>query len=286
MHKVAIVADSIACLTPELVQRYDIDIIPINFYAEGKLYRDWVDITPSEAYEKFLKDPDSFKTSASSPEDCLQAFRQAAGKAPNLLCITVSQHISSVYNFARESRELMLEERPDLTIELLDSRTATPAEGMVVLVAARAAEEGKELPEVIRAAEKVRDRVNAIVLLDTIRHVYRSGRIPKIASKIGSVLNIRPIFTVSETVHFAAMVRNRQQGIKRVLEMMRQKVGDQPIHMAVMHAYALDEAERLKERITAEFNCVETWLAEFSPVMGYACGTGTVGVAFYTEEEE
>jgi fatty acid-binding protein DegV len=66
--------------------------------------------------------------------------------------------------------------------------------------------------------------------------------------------------------------------------MMTEKVGQNPVHVAVMHAYALDEAEKLKERIASEFNCVELWLTEFSPLMGYACGTGTVGIAFYSEE--
>ncbi len=55
------------------------------------------------------------------------------------------------------------------------------------------------------------------------------------------------------------------------------------VHVAVMHAYALEEAKKLKERIASEFNCAELWLTEFSPVMGYACGTGTVGFAFYKE---
>ena len=55
------------------------------------------------------------------------------------------------------------------------------------------------------------------------------------------------------------------------------------MHVAVMHAYALEEAERLRKRITAEFDCCELWVSEFSPVMGYACGTGTVGVAFYPD---
>ncbi len=64
---------------------------------------------------------------------------------------------------------------------------------------------------------------------------------------------------------------------------MRDKVGKSPVHVAVTHAYALDEAERLKELVSSEFNCAELWLAEFSPIMGYACGTGTVGLAFYTE---
>jgi fatty acid-binding protein DegV len=65
---------------------------------------------------------------------------------------------------------------------------------------------------------------------------------------------------------------------------MRDKVGQKPVHVAVMHAYAPDEAERLKARISSEFNCLELWLSEFSPVMGYATGTGTLAVAFYGED--
>lgn len=266
------------------MEQYNIGIIPINFYAGGKLYKDWVDITPTEAYKLFLEDPDSFKSSAASPEDCLQAFRDASQTAKNILCVTVSAKLSMMYGAACNARELARNELPGITIEVMDSYSATPSEGMVALAAARAAAEGRELAEVTRAAGEVRDKVSAIVFLDTIRHVYRSGRIPKIASKIGSVLNIKPLLSVSQTVHFVGMARNRKQGIDRLLKMMRNKAGNRPVHAAVTHAYALDEAEKLRERVSAEFNCVEIWLAEFSPVMGYACGTGTVGVAFYPED--
>jgi DegV family protein with EDD domain len=189
-----------------------------------------------------------------------------------------------MYNAAREAREIIKTELPDISIELLDSQTATPGEGFVALAAARAAAEGKDMAEVVRAAEAIRDRVSVIVFLDTIRHVYRSGRIPKAASQVGSILNIKPLLIISRVVNFAGVVRNRQHGIERLLKMMRDRVGKNPVHVAVMHAYALDEAEKLKEQIAAEFQCTELWLGEFSPIMGYACGTGTLGIAFYTEE--
>ncbi len=166
----------------------------------------------------------------------------------------------------------------------MDSHTATPAEGFVALAAARAAGEGKDMPDVISVVNDMRERVHAVVLLDTIKHVYRSGRIPKIAAKLGSILNIRPIFTVSDTVIFAGAVRNKKRGIERILQMMRESVGSKAAHVAVMHAYALEEAEKLKARVAAEFKCAELWLTEFSPLMGYACGTGTLGLAFYTED--
>ena len=167
----------------------------------------------------------------------------------------------------------------------MDSRTATAAEGFIALGAARAAEEGKNLAEVIKVTRAMCDRVGLIALLDTVRYVYRSGRMPKVASRLGSALNIRPIFTISSgTVRILRVGRNRERGINRILEILRDKVGLGPAHIAVMHAYALDEAERLKERVAAEFNCAELWLTEFSPLMGYTCGTGTLGLAFYKED--
>jgi DegV family protein with EDD domain len=286
LQKVAVITDSIACMTREYAERYKIGIIPINFYAEGNLYRDWVDITPSEAYELFLRDPDSFKSSAPTPDECMQAFRQASRIAESALCITVSVKLSATYNSCLDGKELLQKELPDFNIEVFDSKSATASEGMIALAAARAAEEGKELADVIDIARKVKEKVHTYLYLDTLEHVYRSGRIPKIASQIGSVLNIKPILFVNDVVRFNTVVRNRKQGLKKILQIMRDKTKGKPIRAAVMHAYAPEEAEIIKERVAAEFDCVELWVTEFSPVMGYACGTGTAGVAFYVEEEE
>jgi DegV family protein with EDD domain len=120
-------------------------------------------------------------------------------------------------------------------------------------------------------------------LLDTVKYVYRSGRVPRIAAQAGSILNIKPIFTIKGSVHFATAVVSRGAGIERMLRMMRDKVDRQPIHCAIMHAYDPEDAESLKERVKKGFNCVELWITEFSPVMGYATGTGTLGLAFYLD---
>jgi len=181
------------------------------------------------------------------------------------------------------AKEYAVKEIPSLKIEVIDSLTATAAEGLIALAAAKAAEAGANLEEVIKIAQGVRDRVNAYVLLDTLRHVYRSGRIPKIASQMGTMLNIRALFSVSVKVHFAGVVRSRERGIELMFEKIRRKVGNNPIYAAVMHAYEPEAAVQLKDRVAKEFHCLDLWLTEFSPVMGYACGTGTLAVAFYSE---
>ena len=284
MQKVAIVTDSIACLPPEVVRQYQLRILPINLYFDDKVYKDWVDIAPAEAYELFLKNPKHFATSAPSPMDCLEAYREVSKRVKNILCVTVSSKLSMVYQSTRVAAEQARNELPGVTIEVLDSQTATAAEGFIALAAARVAAEGKGLAEVIKAAGAMRDRINLVALMDTVRYVYRTGRIPKVAALAGSMLNIKPIFTISSGVpHFMNAVRNKERGIKRMLKIMRGKVGLNPVHVAVMHAYAPDEAEKLKERVSSEFNCAELFVTEFSPVMGYACGTGTLGLAFYSE---
>ena len=189
-----------------------------------------------------------------------------------------------LHDAARVAKELAKEELPQTQIKVLDSGTCAAAEGFVVLAAARAAAEGQGLPEAIKAAERVKERVNLFALLETIRHVYRSGRIPKVAAQIGSVVCIKPIITISVgAAHFIGVARSKERGVERVLQLMRDRVGANPAHVAVMHADALEEAERLKERVASEFNCIELWISEFSPIMGYSTGRGLVGLAFYAD---
>ncbi|MFC2048256.1 DegV family protein [Chloroflexota bacterium] len=284
MVNVSIVTDSISCLTKELVEQYKITIVPIRLLVQGKIYRDMIDMTPSQAYELFLKDPKSFNTSPASPSHYLEAYREASKQAKNILCITLSSKLSTGYNMASVAKEQAKDELTETSIEILDSQNVTAAEGFIALAAARAATAGKSFSEVIRVAEEIKDKVSFLIVVDTIRYVYRTGRIPKVAAQVGSMLNIKPILgSSSGLVHFAGAVRNMEQGMERILKMMKEKVGQSPVHIAVMHAYAADKAEKLKERISSEFNCAELWVTEFSPVMGYATGTGTLGFAFYKE---
>ncbi len=283
-NRVGIVTDSMACLTRELVAQYKIEIVPIIISFRGKDYRDWIDLTPDQAYKLFLQDPEEFTTSPASPGRYLEVYRRVSRQSDNILCITLSSRLSTAYDMALVATEQAKAELPQTAISVLDSRNVTAAEGFIALAAARAAAGGRNLSAVVKAANEVRDKVVFVALLDTIRHVYRTGRIPKVAAQIGSMLKIKPVLASSSgLIRFMTAVRNKGRGIDRLLETMRKKVGQNPVHVAVMHAYALEEAKKLMERVSSEFNCVELWLTELSPVMGYACGTGTVGLAFYTE---
>ena len=283
MTNIAIVVDSIACITKEQAKDYRIGIVPVNIFFNGEVYRDWLDISAAQAYEFLDKAPEFWKSSAASPEDYRKVYRELSGYAQHILVVTISSKISMFYNSAQTAKEIVKEELPQTTIEVLDSETVAAAEGLVALAAARAATEGKTFDEVIAIAKIVKERVRFVGVLETIRHAYRTGRIPKVASQIGSMLSIKPVMTGSNgLIHFAAAARTKQSGVEKMLHIMRNHVGNsEPVHVAVMHADILKEAEKLSERIATEFNCAELFITDFSPIMGYATGKGTVALAYY-----
>jgi DegV family protein with EDD domain len=282
----AIIADSIACIPKEQVDAYHIRIVPVNIFFNGHIYRDYIDLSSAKAYELLEKAPEFWKSSAPSPEDYIEAYADLSKRVRNILVITISSKLSMFYNSARNAKEIFKEKSPQTIIEVLDSETVAAAEGLIVLAAARAAAEGKPFDEVVAIAIKIKERVKFIGLLETIRYVYRTGRMPKLASDIGSMLSIKPILTGSNgRINFAAAARTKQSGVEKMLQIMRKHVADsEPVHVAVMHADALEEAQELKERIAAEFNCVEIFITDFSPVMGYATGPGTLALAYYKED--
>jgi len=285
VKKVAVMADSIGCIPRDLVETYGIEIVAPNIYWNGSVYRDWLDITPGQAYELLQKDPEAFSTAAPSPGDLADTYRKISETAESLLFVTVSSKVSTLHNAAIAAKGLLKDELPDTRIEVLDSRTCTGAEGFVVMAAARVASEGKGLAEVIDAAKSVRDRVDLLFVLDTVRHAYRTGRIPRLASRVGSLLDVKPVMGWWDgAARFKSMTRSREKGVEQIFGLMRSRVGGKRVHVAVHHTDAAEEGEKLKERVRQEFDCVELWLTEFSPIMGYSAGRGALGLAFYAEK--
>lgn len=256
----------------------------MNIHFEGKVYRDGIDITSSEAYELLRKAPDHFSTSPGSPGEYLQVYQEVSKSAKEILCIALSSKVSTLYNMARVAKKMAEKELPGTTVEVVDSETVVGAEGLIVLAAARAAAEGKNLKEIIDLVEKAKERTSFVGIFETIRHVYRTGRIPKIASQVGSLLSVKPLITISDgAVHMAGFARAKRRGVERMLEIMKEKAGKNPIRVFVLHADALEEAERLKEQILSEFNCIEVWINYFSPVLGYSTGPRALIIGYQLE---
>lgn len=153
--------------------------------------------------------------------------------------------------------------------------------------AARAAAQGKSLPEVVEVAQRVRLRVNLVAVLDTLHYLARSGRVPQAVDWAASLLQVKPILSLrGGEVTLLERARTLKKAISQVVEIMRQRSGHQrPLHVAVFHAHARREAEALAERVRGDFQPEELYITPFTPVMGVHTGPGVVSLAFYTGED-
>ena len=278
------VTDSVACLPKELVDKYAISIVPISLIIEGRVYKDGVDITPTEVYRLLSANKINPTTSSPTPGDFIQVYRDLSKSVEGIegiVCITICSDISMMFDSATKAKLMAEEEKLPVSINLVDSRTAGGAQGFVALAAARAAASGKDLAEVTRTAELMIPRVNMIAVLDTLYYLARAGRIPKIAAWAGSMLKINPILTFAhDRIGMLERARTKPRGVNRLVEIMQERTKGKPVHVNVMHANVADEAATLKERIESEFRCTELYVTDFAPTMGVQAGPGTLALAF------
>jgi DegV family protein with EDD domain len=285
MSPVAVVTDSVACLPKELVERYGIYIIPITINFGDEIYRDGIDITPSEVYRLLRKAKKLPTTSSPPPGAYLEAYRQLSQHSDSIICITLPQQVSMGFDSAQQAREMFKEELPGIVIEVLDCQTAAGGQGFVTLAAARAASSGADLAQAVEAAQGVMSRVDVVAAMDTLHYLAKGGRVPRAAAWVASVLNIKPILGIrGGEVGLRERARTKPKAVKRLLEIMWEKVGQKPVHVSVFHADVFEEAQRLRDQISARFNCVELLITDFTPTMGVHTGPGTLGIAFYGED--
>jgi DegV family protein with EDD domain len=286
MRKVAVVADSVCCLPQEIIEKYDICVVPLQIVYEGRSYRDGVDITPNEVYKIMRKKENLPTTSTASAGDFLDAYRQMSQKAESILCITLTSLQSKVFEAASTARQIAREEIPNTNVEVFDSRAVAGALGFIVREAARVASDGGGMDEAIEAAKNIMGKVNFLAMLDTLYYLARLGRIARAAAWVGSVLDMKPVLehnpAVGETMP-VARPRTKRKAVERMLRIMAERMGDSRVHVVVQHADELEEAKKLAAEIESRFNCVEMSITEFAPVMGVHTGPGLLAIGFYAD---
>ncbi len=256
----------------------------MNIVFGGRTFNDAMRDDTREFYDLLRRSGDRPTTAAPSPGRYIEAIGRAAGRADSVLCITVSKQFSAMYDSARQAIAVLQAESPDLDVRLLDSRNAAMAQGFVAIEAARAAATGAALADVAKRAEEMTSQVTLLALLETLTYLSRSGRVPRVAAWAAGMLQVRPIVRFGAAgVRLAGRARSRPRAIAELARLVEQVAGGRPVHLAVHHAGAPDEAEALAARLSANLHSAETYVTAFTQVMGVHTGPGLLGVAFWVE---
>ena len=286
-HDVTVVVDSSSCLPPDLVCKWNITVVPHQLLINGRSYRDGVDLHPSDFYQMLREHRVVSTTAAPSPQEFLNTFLSAGEMTSNILCLTLSANLSVAYNSALTAMEQAGERLSHCAIKVIDSQAAAGASGLIALAAARWAKQGHTLERVEAGVTSLMPKVNLLAVLDTFYYLHRSGRVSFVKAWTGSLLGVKPLTELKQGKAFMLeRPRGRLAAIGRVVDIMRQRVGETPIMVNVMEADAADDAQMMLQHIQRGLNCRESITSQFTPVMGSHTGPGVLGVAFYACDEE
>jgi len=283
MSKVGIVTDSVSCLPAEVIKEYGIRVVPVGLSIDGKAYRDQVDITPDEFW-KLFPEMRELTTGAGPLGDYIEAFQGLAQSTDSILCTFVSKGLSAVPEAAAQARERFKAENPNVTIEIIDSRTATGAQGFIVLEAARAAQAGKSLAEVVQVAQDMIPRAKFVVAMETLKYLIKGGRAPKTAY-IGELLQVKPIIgMVNNTgvIENLGKAMGKRKAMAKLPQLMKEYIDtSKPIHVNTHYTDRIEDGEKLRDLVTSQFNCEEVYLTPFTPVICGHIGPA-VALSFYS----
>jgi len=278
MGKVTIVTDSTAFIPHDIVEQYHISVAPQILIWGEETFQDGVDIQPTEYYQRLANSVVFPTTSQATIASFQSIFSSLLEQDYEILAILLSNELSGTINSAIQARELVADGR----IEIIDSRTTSMALGFQVIATAKAAMDGASLKECIALVEGMKENVGIIFAVDTLEFLHRGGRIGGGSRFLATALNIKPILEVMDgRIEAVERVRTRKKSWQRIIEIVEERTaGQNPIHLAALHANAKLDAEQLVSMAAERIKPNESIISELSPAIGTHVGPGTVGLAY------
>jgi DegV family protein with EDD domain len=275
------VSDSAASLPAELVQANGVTVVPMWVAIGGQQYRDG-ELSLTEVLSRV---GEGLSTSGPAPGEMADAAR-LADQGDGVVILTLSQEMSSVYQSARLATDLLEGKKT----AVVDTGTAAGAEGLVVLAASRAAQEGQSLDAVVEQARRTATRVRLLATLPSLDYLARGGRVPGAAAWGARWLGLNPVFEFRQgKVKPLRPARGSRLARQRIVDIWARDIAVErqrgsALHVAAMHAVEPAVAEELLAEVRRRFEPATAFVGSFSPVMAAHVGPGLVGLAWWWEE--
>jgi DegV family protein with EDD domain len=266
-----VVTDSTSDVPAGWCSRYGIEVVPLRVLFGEESFRDQVELTTDEFFSRLRRASRLPTTSAPSPGDFAAVYERLSRECDGVVSIHISGSLSGTVEAARVGARTL----DGFPVHVVDSRCLTVCVAFLCRIAAQAS----SLEEAVRLVEERVPRQRILALLDTLRYLEMGGRIGPARALLGTVLDLKPILGMADgQVQPLDRVRTRARAIRRLGELLRQ---DLPLeHLAVMHAQAPEDAERIRADLARELPDLSVEIGEIGAVLGTHVGPGAVGLAY------
>jgi len=277
---VKIVTDSLSDVTSDIAEGLGISVVPLTVSFGRESFLDRVTMTTDEFYYRLTHDAIWPTTTQPPPGDFVNIYNKLAKETDEILVITLSSKLSGTYESALNARSLVEKE---CRVEVIDSLTVAMGLGLIVISAAKAAQAGANLDEVIDLVRRAMPRSHLIAYFDTLKYLAKGGRIGKARGLLGAMVSIKPILTVKDgEMSEKTKVRSRMAGTDYLYDFV---AGFSHIEeLAVEHATTPDDADKLVERLSSLFPKERIYRSTISPVIGTYAGPDAMAVTVLEAE--
>ncbi|MBZ2174232.1 DegV family protein [Schnuerera sp. xch1] len=287
---VKILTDSACDLPKDLIEEYDIDVIPLVVIDDDKEYLDNVSIKPKVLYDN-MRGGQVYKTAQVPLKVFENKFEDIANKGESVIYISFSSGLSATYQASIIAKNSIKEKYPNFDIDIVDSKSASLGFGLLVYKAARMAKEGKNKDEILSMLEFYIRNIEHIFTVDDIEYLFRGGRVSRTQAFVGGLLNIKPILDVSVEGKLQPLekLRGKSKVLKRMLEIMDDRAKEADLNaqtIGISHGDNLDNALRLKKMIEEKYGCIDFIINEIGCAIGAHSGPGTIALFFLDKNYE
>jgi DegV family protein with EDD domain len=277
---IRVVTDSTCDLPAEVIAQYEIGVVPLYINIGDRGYLDGIEITRAEFYNSLP----AYKVhpfTAAPPPEKYQAMYEILTQqgATEILSIHVAKALSAVVDTAR----LAAHEFKSIPVTVFDSRQLSLGMGFLVETAARLAQAGRTLEEILAALNDQIGRTYVFAALDTLKFLRRSGRLNGVVTGLGSLLQIKPIMKMHDGKADAERVRTRKRAMQRVIDLLGEKG---PLErVAIVHTHVPERVEELRRQAAELLPGGDILSIDITPVIGAHIGLGAAGFAVVTKKE-
>lgn len=277
-----IVTDSTSDLSFDYAKENGIEIVSLPVFFGDDCYRDGIDLSRSEFYEKLSKTDELPKTSQITPNEFKELFQKLLEGGDEVFGIFLSSELSGTYQSALLAQKELESEK----IVVLDSRTVTFALGILVLEAVKLRDQGKSLQEIADNIRKLIPRTRLWAIVDTLKYLKMGGRISAASAAIGTVIGITPLIAVQNgVVEAIGKSRGRKSGLKRLAQLLKEEVPDTNYTVALGHSNAEDALADAKKTLSPLVDVEDYLIGNIGAVVGTHVGPGAVGIAYIAKEK-
>ncbi len=275
---VRIVTDSTADLPEEIMEALGITVVPAYVIFGQKSYKDGIDISKDEFYQKLTEEKIHPTTSTATPEEFAKAYLKLAEQDQEIISLHLSPSFSRIYESALQGKEQAEKEKPNLKVEVIDTRWVVMAMGFLVIKAAKLAAEKKQLAEIVEEIKETIPRIRFLAVLDTLKYLKTGGRAQKaVGQGITALLNVKMLLTIKDGEAVRAGMVKVPKKIERFVDFIKRS--SEAREIAIEYSTNLEEAQSLREKVKATFPEAVIYFSQVTPVIGTHAGPGILAVS-------